>query len=81
MNKSQIVTEGARLGVDFARTWSCYKGGEIHCGRCGTCVERREAFLVAGLPDPTLYASTDALPEKPTGGQNSKFQTPNPKEH
>jgi len=65
--------------VDFARTWSCYKGGEIHCGRCGTCVERREAFLVAGLPDPTIYASTDALPPKPEK-PNSKSQTANPKE-
>jgi 7-cyano-7-deazaguanine synthase len=65
MNKAQIAEEGARLGVNFARTWSCYKGGEIHCGRCGTCVERREAFLVAGLPDPTEYASVDPLPPKP----------------
>lgn len=65
MNKAQIALEGARLGVDFARTWSCYQGGEIHCGRCGTCVERREAFLLAGLPDPTIYASTGPLPPKP----------------
>ncbi len=65
MDKAQIAAEGARLGVDFSRTWSCYKGGEIHCGRCGTCVERREAFLVAGLPDPTVYASAGPLPEKP----------------
>ena len=80
LNKAQVAAEGARLGVDFARTWSCYKGGEIHCGRCGTCVERREAFLVAGLPDPTVYASTGPLPPKPPGWPNSKFQTPNPKE-
>jgi 7-cyano-7-deazaguanine synthase len=66
MNKAQIAAEGARLGVDFGRTWSCYKGGEIHCGRCGTCVERREAFLSAGLPDPTVYASHDPLPAKPS---------------
>ena len=65
LNKAQIAATGARLGVDYARTWSCYKGGEIHCGRCGTCVERREAFLVAGLPDPTVYAATDPLPPKP----------------
>ena len=65
LNKAQIAAEGARRGVDYARTWSCYKGGEIHCGRCGTCVERREAFLVAGLPDPTVYASNDPLPPKP----------------
>jgi 7-cyano-7-deazaguanine synthase len=65
MNKAKIASEGARLGVDFARTWSCYKGGPVHCGACGTCVERREAFVIAGLPDPTVYASTDPLPPKP----------------
>ena len=57
MTKGNIVTEGVRLGVDFARTWSCYKGGDVHCGRCGTCVERREAFQLAGVPDPTEYAA------------------------
>jgi 7-cyano-7-deazaguanine synthase len=63
--KAQIAAEGGRLGVDFAQTWSCYKGGEVHCGRCGTCVERREAFLDAGLPDPTRYADLGPLPPKP----------------
>jgi len=62
MEKSGIAAEGVRLGVDFSRTWSCYKGGSIHCGRCGTCIERREAFLKAGLEDPTDYASTEPLP-------------------
>jgi 7-cyano-7-deazaguanine synthase len=66
MNKAQIAAEGARLGVDFAHTWSCYKGGVLHCGKCGTCVERREAFAQAGIPDPTHYASVDPLPIKPT---------------
>ena len=65
MNKAQIAAEGFRLGVDFAHTWSCYKGGALHCGRCGTCVERREAFAQAGIADPTVYASTDALPAGP----------------
>lgn len=65
LTKGQIAGEGARLGVDFSRTWSCYKGGAIHCGKCGTCVERREAFAEAGLKDPTVYASTAALPLKP----------------
>jgi 7-cyano-7-deazaguanine synthase len=51
--------------VDYAHTWSCYKGGDIHCGKCGTCVERREAFLGAGVPDPTLYESTEPLPDGP----------------
>jgi 7-cyano-7-deazaguanine synthase len=65
LHKGQIAAEGDRLGVDFARTWSCYKGGAIHCGKCGTCVERREAFLLAGLADPTAYASTAPLPPRP----------------
>lgn len=65
LNKAQIAAEGTRLGVDFARTWSCYKGGEVHCGTCGTCVERREAFAMAGLTDPTIYASVLPLPDKP----------------
>jgi len=64
-SKSRIVSEGAKLGVNFARTWSCYKGTAIHCGKCGTCVERREAFIEAGVPDPTAYESTGPLPEKP----------------
>ena len=57
--KSAIVTEGARHGTPFENTWSCYKGGEKHCGRCGTCVERREAFHLAGIGDPTVYSDPD----------------------
>ena len=53
--KHDIAAIGTRLGVPFAETWSCYKGGEKHCGRCGTCVERKEAFQLAGVPDPTEY--------------------------
>jgi 7-cyano-7-deazaguanine synthase len=55
-SKADIAAEGLRLGVDYRKTWSCYKGGEVHCGRCGTCVERREAFHLAGGIDPTVYA-------------------------
>lgn len=62
-DKAEIVRCGVAIGVDYARTWSCYKGGEIHCGRCGTCVERREAFRLAGVPDPTVYEDHDSLPE------------------
>ena len=53
--KADITAEGAALNVPFAKTWSCYKGGTHHCGRCGTCVERREAFAIANLTDPTTY--------------------------
>ena len=63
MDKTAIARRGAELGVDFSETWSCYKGGEIHCGVCGTCVERREAFQLAGLPDPTNYEQTPSLPK------------------
>ena len=55
--KEDIALAGLKLGVDFAQTWSCYKGGIKHCGRCGTCVERKEAFALAGLEDPTDYES------------------------
>ena len=65
LRKEDIAARGHELGVDFSQTWSCYKGGEIHCGRCGTCVERREAFMLAGIPDPTVYADTGPLPPKP----------------
>ncbi len=57
MSKAEIVALGARLGVPFALTWSCYNGGERHCGKCSTCVERAAAFRAAGVPDPTLYAA------------------------
>ena len=50
------MRRGDELGVPFADTWSCYKGGVAHCGTCGTCVERREAFADAGVVDPTEYA-------------------------
>ena len=56
MTKADIVATGARLQVPFEQTWSCYKGGELHCGQCGTCVERKEAFALAGVADPTAYA-------------------------
>lgn len=54
-DKTAIVKRGAELEVPFVETWSCYKGGEKHCGCCGTCVERVEAFRLAGVPDPTVY--------------------------
>jgi 7-cyano-7-deazaguanine synthase len=54
-SKTDIVRTGAELGVPFADTWSCYRGGARHCGTCGTCVERREAFSEAGVDDPTQY--------------------------
>lgn len=55
LDKTAIAKLGHELGIDFAQTWSCYKGGDQHCGLCGTCVERREAFQLAGLTDPTVY--------------------------
>ncbi len=57
LKKSAIVRLGRDLDVDFGSTWSCYKGESRHCGKCGTCVERREAFRHAEVDDPTEYAS------------------------
>ncbi|MDQ8185202.1 7-cyano-7-deazaguanine synthase QueC [Pelagicoccus sp. SDUM812002] len=57
-NKAEIAAMGERLGAGLEKTWSCYKGGAAHCGRCGTCVERREAFHLAGVEDRTEYLET-----------------------
>lgn len=55
ITKTQIAMIGKTLGLDYSMTWSCYKGGEIHCGKCGTCVERKEALHDAGIEDNTIY--------------------------
>lgn len=54
-SKGQIAHLGYHLGVPFNITWTCYKGLDLHCGKCGACTERREAFAEAGIPDPTEY--------------------------
>ncbi len=58
-DKTLIAAEAGRLGLPIEKTWSCYKGGDIHCGKCGTCVERREALELAGVEDPTPYEDRD----------------------
>lgn len=55
ITKADIAKIGGYLGVDYSHTYSCYKGTEKHCGRCGTCIERKEAFFTAGIEDPTEY--------------------------
>lgn len=55
ITKGDIARIGKKLGIDYAETWSCYKGGEKHCGKCGTCVERKEALAYAGIEDMTEY--------------------------
>lgn len=57
LSKSEICKLGKGLHVPFSLTWSCYEGAEHHCGKCGTCVERIEAFQLAEIPDPTVYRS------------------------
>lgn len=62
LTKDKIAFIGHQQGVDYSHTYSCYKGGERHCGKCGTCVERKEAFRDAGIEDPTDYEdSADIL--------------------
>lgn len=55
ISKTEIALIGKRLGIDYSQTYSCYKGGERHCGKCGTCMERKEALREAGIVDTTLY--------------------------
>lgn len=55
ITKGDIAHIGKRLGLDYTETWSCYKGGEKHCGKCGTCIERKEALQEAGIHDATEY--------------------------
>lgn len=55
LTKGQIALRGKQLGLDYTTTYSCYKGGEKHCGRCGTCIERRQALAEAGIEDLTPY--------------------------
>lgn len=57
LTKLEIVKLGAKLNVPFKHTWSCYEGGRMHCGVCATCIERREAFRLAGVVDPTGYVA------------------------
>lgn len=54
MNKAQVVKTGLELGTPYKLTWSCYKGGEKPCGKCGTCIDRANAFKVNGVQDPAL---------------------------
>ena len=55
ITKGEIAKRGKKLGIDYSETWSCYKGGNLHCGKCGTCIERKEALRDAGIEDPTEY--------------------------
>lgn len=57
ITKADIARRGKSLGLDYSETWSCYKGGSVHCGKCGTCIERKEAMVEAGIKDTTKYLS------------------------
>ena len=56
ITKTDIALIGKTIGLDYTETWSCYKGGNVHCGKCGTCVERQEALRNAGIEDKTEYS-------------------------
>ena len=55
LSKADIARHGAKLGIDYSETWSCYRGGAHHCGTCATCRERIEALREAGIEDRTVY--------------------------
>ena len=55
LNKAGVIHIGSLIGVPYELTWSCYEGGDVHCGTCGTCIDRKNAFKKAGIPDPTVY--------------------------
>ena len=55
LTKADIARRGKELGIDYSKTWSCYRGGVHQCGRCGTCIERKEALAEAGIVDTTIY--------------------------
>ena len=55
ISKADIARHGKEIGIDYSKTWSCYKGGKHHCGKCGTCVERKEAMQLAEIVDKTIY--------------------------
>ena len=57
ITKAEIARHGKRLGIDYSKTWSCYKGGAVHCGKCATCIERKEALQAADIQDTTKYES------------------------
>ena len=59
ISKTDIARRGKSLAIDYSETWSCYKGGQVHCGTCGTCVERKEALREAGIADPTVYLNAN----------------------
>ncbi|MDE6437610.1 MAG: 7-cyano-7-deazaguanine synthase QueC [Muribaculaceae bacterium] len=59
LSKAEIARKGKELGVDYTHTYSCYRGGEKHCGRCGTCLERRAALAEAGIEDNTPYEESE----------------------
>ncbi len=73
--KANLVSLGVTLKVPFEKTWSCYKGGDLHCGKCGTCTERIEAFKLAGVKDPTVYGKAKVTPKakaKKSGSRRKK---------
>jgi len=65
MSKADIAKLAFYLQVPIVQTWSCYKGGDVQCGTCGTCYERREAFQLAGVSDPTPYLDSATVYEAP----------------
>jgi 7-cyano-7-deazaguanine synthase len=70
LSKQGILHYGLALKVPYEKTWTCYKGGRVSCGRCGTCVERLEAFHQNNIPDPLEYEDREWWETQTKGGES-----------
>ncbi len=57
-DKIDIIRDGLAMGLDYGKTWTCYNGRALACGKCGSCVERLEAFSENGIADPLQYEAS-----------------------
>ncbi|WP_111412045.1 7-cyano-7-deazaguanine synthase QueC [Billgrantia lactosivorans] len=67
-SKAEILADGLAMGLDYADTWTCYRGERLACGRCGSCRERLAAFAANGVCDPLAYADDAPRPDLSTRG-------------
>lgn len=79
-DKAEILADGLAMGLDYAETWTCYRGETLACGRCGSCRERLAAFAANGAVDPLDYSQRPAAAAEPPQRPDSTAATPKPSE-